>query len=504
MSRTGDFSTYYFIYLSWPGSLVVPALASKIFQVNFEPLIPYAPFIMQVLYSVPLYIVLRNTLGKQHKNYCWVGLWIFYLANWIGSAYFGSAPGLGLLLLLVLMALATTLTTTSYPSQWKSRKSLILIGSILVVYGCLTTVHSIMSGLALLTLPILLLLKNNKKVAISIFGICMVLIVTWGATGASRYTTYIITGRQSIPSYDSTDEVLLFTEDYEIPDPPIEGIWGGLEVPERFKLSGPNLTLTPSEIAKAQIEPALRGNESHIAVVKVRLIYSGLFVVLGLVGITTALLKKGSRKSSILMLAVILVTLACIVQPFGGGMWERVYLGLLMPLSYFSARLWAEHKNRLITIGLCILLITCMPLHLIAHYGNQRIDYYSPEQLEGIRYFQENMPKGSIVGLDQLWVWKNAELYYQNSFSTLAWDESKIVEIYTINPVSTHILSRITPPDPLYFPVTRHDRDNYDYLYNNLLFVNQVESLLINSESCTLIYDTPDFRLYSVEIEDRI
>lgn len=68
-------------YLSWPGAFILFSIVNKLGSINFEPVLNIFPFFMQLLYLLPLYVFLRNVLGKARVNYCWAGLWFFLSAT---------------------------------------------------------------------------------------------------------------------------------------------------------------------------------------------------------------------------------------------------------------------------------------------------------------------------------------------------------------------------------------------------------------------------------------
>ncbi|MBA7631198.1 hypothetical protein ES703_38726 [subsurface metagenome] len=122
-------------YLAWPGAHLLFAIVSKLGAINLEPIVDIFPIFMQLLCLVPLYVFLRNVLGEAKVNYCWAGLWLFSLANWVGQEYF-SPQAIAFFLTLILLALITS------PSLWKEQSrslSFLLAGSFII--AAIVTTH---------------------------------------------------------------------------------------------------------------------------------------------------------------------------------------------------------------------------------------------------------------------------------------------------------------------------------------------------------------------------
>jgi len=63
-----------FHYLSWAGFQVFYGILVKIFHFNLESILWVYPFIMQMLFMVPLYVFFRNVVSD--KRFIWLGLWL--------------------------------------------------------------------------------------------------------------------------------------------------------------------------------------------------------------------------------------------------------------------------------------------------------------------------------------------------------------------------------------------------------------------------------------------
>ncbi len=173
---------FYDWYLFWPGAFILFPMVVKLGAVNLQPIMNMSAFFMQLFYLLPLYAFLRNLLGENKINYCWGGLWIFSLANWVGEGYF-SAQGTAYFLLLVLLALVTT------PSFWeRNSKSFVLLSLTVVTFAAMSITHLLTSLTALCILAVLCVVKRSKRLA-PVVVVCFFLIISWDIIGSGGYIT---------------------------------------------------------------------------------------------------------------------------------------------------------------------------------------------------------------------------------------------------------------------------------------------------------------------------
>ena len=87
--RTGSVNPDLDAYFSWPGFFVLSAFVTRVtgYQ-DILPLAAWAPVFFNLIYLGPLYMIF--TSATTDKRLIWLGLWFFYLTNWIGQDYFSS------------------------------------------------------------------------------------------------------------------------------------------------------------------------------------------------------------------------------------------------------------------------------------------------------------------------------------------------------------------------------------------------------------------------------
>lgn len=440
--RQAHFDSTVLLYQSWPGTFILSAMAVKIGSINFEPLLGVFPFFMQILYLLPLYVFLKNTLGEARSNYWWAGAWLFYLANWGGSGYFGPQVT-ALFLLLTLLALVTS------ASIWKKdSKSFTLLGMVFIVFAALVVTHFLTSLAALSILGVICLVKKSKSMAL-VVGLCVLLVMCWALTGAETWVSRILSGQE------------LFTAD-------------------------------PVVVGEREITGHFTGSESHVAVATSRLPFSVIFALIGLIGAILACLVKRKFSTAIPILAIALAPLILLPLSihYAGEFTQRLYLFALIPMAYFGVELF-DIRNRAVTFVFCLLLVICVPLHVIAHYGNETMDYFSPGQVNGLHFFHDNTSGGYVTGAWPMGEMKNAERYQRIGFDQLCLQNDVLV-----------IEGEIDQDLPHYVAISRQDREYYRFFRGIPEFIEEIELKLESAVNYGLIYDSADLKLCANESID--
>jgi hypothetical protein len=471
--REGHFSAQEFGYLSWPGSFILMASLSEVFGVDPETMLHIFPVLMQLLMLLPLYTFLRNTLGESRSNYCWVGIWLFYLASWTGRQYLGSAPGIALFLLLTFLALVTT------PVLWeKSRRRLPWLGLTVVVFIGLAITHLLTSLAALCILGALTLIKKSK-VMIPVTTLCLVLVVSWNLTGMERQT---ILGAFS-------SDVITPSEGMEVSDTQSIHLPGEtLGIPDKAPIvTGRTLVFSPDVFIKSQITGHITGSGSHSAVNQTRLWFSAFFVVIGLTGAIRAVFTRRDRSITFLVLALTLAPLVLAIIPYGGRSIEHLYVFSLAPMAYFGARLIVSRKQ-VVALAFCLLLVVALPFHLISHYGNQAYDYFPQSLVRGMDFSYDNTP--ATPGMTPTYPWATLEPV-KGPFvrlSLLEWQDHVVIPS-----------GGFKDDSPRWLYLHRQHHAYYGYLLGEPSFLRAVEAALGDTTNCQLTYSNPDFKLYRLE-----
>ena len=423
---------------NWPAAWMFWASAIQVSGISmegFKSLIPWIPFIWQFLLFLPVFVFFRNTIGKIQPNYCWAAMWLFYLGYWFGSQNTG-AQAFGVFFVFSVMAL---LTMT--PSWVQRAGALWQRVSAIILFAVLAMTHLLGSLVGLAIAAALYVARrvwsSNPVIIAAVF------IAVWSIYGAIYYFEW------GLPNF----------------------------LEQGFRL----------DIAtQVGIVNPLSGSESHAAVAAARLILSGLYVVVALLGAILAWKFRTNTYADITVLAIAVgCGIAAIVVGAGYGveLYQRFFIFLLPAMAYFGVKLL---HFRAIAVILCIVLLIALPLSFVARYGNQTIDYLTPAYLSGADFFQDNTTHGYVTGENPIGRMENRE-YYNTKYTLkgLEWENDKLVRVG----------SRIDP-SPHYVCISNHDRAMYTFYYDEPQFIDEIASSLNAATNCNLIYANPGLSLY--------
>lgn len=474
--RQNHFDTQVSSYLSWPGAFILLAIIAKIGLIDFEPLIEVLPILSSILLLPLLYIFLKNTIGEARRNYCWAGCWLFYLAAWGGAGNLTSAMGTAVFPLMVILALITS------PSLWrKDSKPFALLSLIAIAFAATVIAHLLTSLAALCIIAAFCLARLDKRLAL-VVGACLVILMAWNLTGAGSFIQARLPQEGEVaivqPELPPPGEALLPGETPPGEAPSTE------ELPRRGMI-----ILDPEVLAEREVISHLSGSQSHADVVKVRILFAGMFVLIGLWGLISALIIRKNFKTTIALLAITVapIVLVTLSGHYAREILTRIYVFTLPGMAYFGASLF-DVKKRAVPVLLCLLLIIAIPLHVIASYGNQELDYFSPGQKAGTDFFHKDTSQGLVFGAWPMGMVKNIEQYHNTDLEWLEWEDGRLV------------LKGPFKDLPHYIGISRQNRARYEWFQGNTEFISEIEQRLQSTVNCNFIYNNPDLKLYICEV----
>lgn len=441
--RTGSFDQAVMWQHNWPIAWTFWAMVIQVPSSDVDGLaglIPWIPFLWQCVLFLPMFVFFRNTIGKVNPNYCWGALWMFYLWFWFESQNTG-AQAFGVFFVFSVLAV---LTMTPY---WQQRSG--TFGhrfSAIILFAVSAAAHLLGS---LVTLAITGALYLSRRVKSSnLVILAAIFVAAWSIYGAVVYF------EGHLPAF----------------------------VRHAFRLD----VATESGI----LNP-LAGSESHAAVARVRVMFSGLFVAITILGGLLAWRLKRITSSDITAVAI---AMGCGIAALGIGagysheLYQRLFIFLLPVMAYFGVKLL---HLRTTAVVLCLLLLVALPLAFISKYGNQKMDYLSPSHLSGVDFFHEKTSDGYVVGGLPLGRVRNSDRYRSSySFGDLEWQDSELV------PFGSRAI-------PRYVCISNHDRATYEFYYDMAQIVDDAESSLATSTNCSLVYANGDLSLYVIGAQNK-
>jgi hypothetical protein len=434
--RTGQIDPKVVWYHSWPG---FPLLFTSFFQVTGidDPLLTMAlfPTIMQILFLLPLFLLLRSAL-RSGDNRWWVAAWIFSIANWTSQGYF-SPQAMAYLLLLYVLALVF--------KNWKAgMKEASYSVMLILILASLTITHLVTAIMGLLMIAGLYLVWRRRDFnLITIFG---VMIGAWMIYGS------IVMFKMWLPPF----------------------------VAEAFRI---DIFLFTTYIFRfAETSP------EHAFVNYLRVIFTAIFLLLALLG---ALFPPEEKRLSQINLSFMAIASAPIVMLpafiLGGEFLIRSYLMLLVPVAYFGSKLVGRKS---LTLLLTIILIICLPLHIIAHYGNMRGgDYIPPAELRFSDFFFDKTSQGSFLGLEPPLNFKGLGQYrFEHLYAHIP-DPERPNRLLAIKEKPKGVAIQ-------YVSLTRRLNDTYRFVAGQPHKVPEIKAWINNSPHYNLVYTNPEVDFY--------
>ncbi len=442
--RHGYFDTEYTFYLSWPGAFVLGAIIDILCNIDFTPLIEILPFLMPVLFIIPFYIFLKNTLGESRSKYVWAGCLIYSLAGGGGGNVI-SAGGTAAFLLMVTLALVTN------RRLWhRDGNPLPIVLLIVIAFTAMVACHMLTSLATLGMIAVLALVRRDKHLVVTTF-LCFSVLLAWNLTVAG---------------------------DFVIPRLPFIG--------------ETKLIFDFSLLTEREVTGHFQGSGAHINVAIMRIIHTAIFLLLGLVGFISSLIVRRDLKATISLAGITVIPAPLVVFSayYAEEIITRIH-GFIMPgLVYFSTRLFDINK-KVIAAFICLLIIITIPIELVVSYGNQELDYFSPAQRVGTFFFHDETSQGVIFGAWPIGEVKNRENYIGFELDSLRWYDSRLVIRPWLGEYGSY-----------YIGISRQNRANYEWFQGKTGFIDNLEQQLQDTEGVNFVYYNPDLQLYIYEIDE--
>ena len=153
-----------------------------------------------------------------------------------------------------------------------------------------------------------------------------------------------------------------------------------------------------NENVNSGVANRVSGSPEHVFVVRMRLVMAGAYVLLAGIGILMRLKYRRWDIVPILLAGAPVLLLA--LQAYGGEGVLRAFffslpgLALLGALAVFARRDSSHWSTPCVCGGLSLLLFGGF---LFARYGNERMDYYTEDEIAAIAYLYAEAPEGAVL-----------------------------------------------------------------------------------------------------------
>ena len=404
-------------YFNWPGFFILSAFISNVTGLkNIEPIARAAPLFFNVMYFIALVSIGRSLFTD--RRVIWLGVWLFFINNWIGQDYY-SPQGAGFFLYLVLMAVLLRWfkgmphspdsqrrwwyrlgieRLTRLPRALSRRASIpadvpstppqrvVLILAIAMIVTVAVTSHQFTPAAMV-----------ASTAALSLIGWCRLRTLPV----AIALTALVCAAFIAVPYLAGHLHSLLGS---------VGAVSGTVNSNVGGRLNG-------------------TGSSGHELIVKVRLFTTALLWIVAALGFLKQA-RAARLNLGLLALAVAAFPLLAL-QSYGGEVVLRIALFSMPYMALAAATLFVPvndevpmSKTALAALGcFCLVLIALFPFN---RYGNERMDYFPPDEIAGVQAMYRLAPKGSYLYSPDYslpWRYENyADYYYDNSLTSVNLD----------------------------------------------------------------------------------
>ncbi|HEY7029894.1 MAG TPA: hypothetical protein VH482_01140, partial [Thermomicrobiales bacterium] len=383
--RNGSVDPTIDAYFNWPGFFILLAFFTKIcgFQSALS-FVAWAPVYLELLYLGPLVMIFGR--ATTDKRLVWLAVWTFYLANWIGQDYL-SPQGFSYFLYLVTFAILLTWFGTEsaegHPIFRLMRRLRIPTGGLDRLYGWLAPADRPNADSRL-----------GQRLGLVVAILAMFAVVV----PSHQLTPFAILGGVS--------GLVVFHRCRLWALPIVMGVmvvlWLRFFATDYFAGHGSQVAGQVGDVGGsvgANMTDRLSGSSGHVVVVYLRtamaLILWGLAAIGGL-----RRFSRGHRDFTVALLALVPFPLV-VLQSYGGEMLLRVYLFSLPFMAFFAAAIFYRTgqagRSWLTTTAVVAVSVIAIGAFFVTRYGNERMDYFTPQERASVQYLYSVAPPGSLL-----------------------------------------------------------------------------------------------------------
>jgi hypothetical protein len=389
-------------YFNWPGFFILVASLTSL--VGFHSTIAiasWAPLAFNLLFLAPLFLFFR--VASRSVAATWLCIWLFFCANWVGQDYFSpqAFAYLGYLGIIAVVAAAFWTPRAAEERQLRDSQRAVLLTIVVLAYVAVTASHQLSPYAVTFGLAALVLARAVRVYALPI--LTAVIAILWFAYSA-------------VPFF------------------------------KQFLRQQGNSVGSVSESLSTGIGARLSGSPEHLFVVNTRVALALFLWVLVPVG---AYLRhrNGLPSKPFLFLAVSAIALAGI-QSYGGEIFLRVFLFSLPAVVVFVAATVLLSRLGTVQRGVlfCSVTLAILSLFMFARYGNDRLDYYSQDELTAMERLYQIAPPHSLLlaGNENLpWQFHGYSSYDYQTVDTLGSWTSGSTSARGVRRVADEIVARM-------------------------------------------------------------
>jgi hypothetical protein len=480
--RTGDLATNLDARFSWPGFFIFGAFLPEIIGVPTTlTFLAWAPVFFNILYCLPLYAIYTSLTSD--RRLAWLALWFFCLGNWVGQDYW-SPQALNLFMFLVIVGIllrffrvapnqSSSPITEMRPAQesrWLDRFTMPVATRMHVAEPEPVMVADWQrAGLALSLIVIMFFIASSHQLT-PFFVIAAV-------------TALVVLNRVRLRTFLPITLVLT-------------AVW--ISYMTVAFLSGHIHDLladfgSVGSVVSANVGERIRGSTEHQIVVYVRILMT---VAMGIVGVFGVIRRWFIGVVDIVPIALSITPFTMLIfQSYGGELILRGYFFALPFMAFLAAGLFFARQRgvpRFIHLAALVVVgIGFLAGFFLARYGNERMDYVTEEELEGINYVYATAPPGSALII----ISPNLPLRYMNTeqyFYLPGLQEFYLAEITGVRELSQEQANR-----DVFVIITRTQKAYAELFYGlEVGWGDQLEQQLLTASDFKVLFQNRDASIF--------
>ncbi len=366
--RNGVIDTGISSYLTWPGAMLLGAGIIEITDLSPTTFLMWFPIGLQLI-TLPLLYLILNKISED-RRVVWIGVWLYYVAGWVNQAYY-MPPSYGYFVFLVIIFMALFWLLGRRRRVFTEKVPVLII--LVILFGAIVMGHLLSSAMAISCLVVLylaLLIQRARRLRIAIPALILALLAVFLFTPVGEYFGTTVSEHV---------EFIRYTQ------------------------------LEPGEIYERTMA-YFGGGAEHTRVMYVKAAFTTAFCALALLGLAYTALKRRIGAEFLVPASLIVGILLVIplAGPYGGEIISRAFGYSLPFLAFFAAR---NLQSKALSAFLVAFLIIAPTLFVVSAYGNEKVDYVSPAEIEGVEFSGEHIAgEATVYSLGRrIWWFKNVE-----------------------------------------------------------------------------------------------
>ncbi len=355
--RMGYINPQILPYQNWPGIMFFGAFFTQISDLGRSQFLVIYPIALKIISLILIYYIYY--MLSKNKLVARVGILVYLLGDWTAHQYY-TPPSFSIVLYMLSLFLISGSLFIKGKNSYQWRILILLASCSMIITHLLSSII-----LFLLAFASSIYAKLSNKMSIgNLFFVILIILFAWNILQVGDYFTVQFTGAFS--NFNNAKEIV--------------------ESTERSSLGTP---------------------EAHVNVMHFKILYLAIFSVLATLSIIYSIIDKQRRKSQNITILIAFLFSITIITPlsvgsYGGEILSRAFGYDAVLLAFLIACNW---DVKIFNILIIMFLIISPFFFIICSYGNEVIDYVSPQEIAGVDYYySSNFDRGPILSIgERIW-----------------------------------------------------------------------------------------------------